>query len=91
MKYPIHFGWRHSNRKTYPNVPAAVNVEFTEAHERQAQRNHCGQTLKHLAERGGLSPEELYAVMHGRRVLGDVEVIDPKIAVDFVLSLEVAE
>jgi len=30
--------------------------------ERQAQHNH-GQTLRRLAERGGLSPRELYAVL----------------------------
>lgn len=34
-------------------------------HERQAQINH-GQTLKRLAERGGLSPCELVAILEDR-------------------------
>lgn len=33
-------------------------------HETQARRNHGGQTLERLAERGGLSPVELYCVVH---------------------------
>jgi hypothetical protein len=36
-------------------------------HERQAMRNHGRQTLKELADRGGLSPEELLAVLEDRR------------------------
>jgi hypothetical protein len=36
-------------------------------HEAQAQFNHGGQTLERLNERGGLSPYELYAVVHGLR------------------------
>jgi hypothetical protein len=34
-------------------------------HEEQAQRNH-DQTLQRLAERGGLSPAELLAVLQDR-------------------------
>lgn len=34
-------------------------------HEDQAQRNHS-QTLKRLAERGGLCPEEMLAVLEDR-------------------------
>lgn len=35
-------------------------------HEQQAQRNHGGQTLQRLAERGGLSPCEAVAVLEDR-------------------------
>lgn len=36
-------------------------------HEPQAMRNHCGQSLQRLAERGGLSPCEALAVLDDRR------------------------
>lgn len=36
-------------------------------HEKQALRNHGGQTLERLAERGGLAPNEMVAVMEDRR------------------------
>lgn len=35
-------------------------------HERQARLNHAGQTLRRLAERGGLSPCEAVAVLENR-------------------------
>jgi hypothetical protein len=44
-----------------PGIPWAVLAP----HERQAQRNH-GQSLKRLAQRGGLSPAEAVAVITGK-------------------------
>lgn len=41
----------------------SVPWSLVEPFERQAQANH-GQSLERLAERGGLSPFELWAVMH---------------------------
>lgn len=35
-------------------------------HEPQAMRNHGGQTLKRLAERGGLSWQEVFAVINDK-------------------------
>lgn len=45
-------------------------------HALQVQRNH-GQSLKRLAERGGLSVSEIVAVLEDRswRPMGDVEAI----------------
>jgi len=45
---------------------AAVPWDLLAPHERQADINH-GQTLKRLAERGGLSPAEMVAVLEDRR------------------------
>ncbi len=45
------------------SIPWSVVAPF----ERQASLNHGGQTLERLAERGGLSPRELWHMMHGRR------------------------
>ncbi len=42
--------------------------DFVSPHEAQAITNH-GQTLETLARRGGLSPEELYAVLTDRPCL----------------------
>lgn len=43
------------------SVPWSVVAPF----EARAQRNHGGQTLERLADRGGLSPTELWCVVHG--------------------------
>lgn len=40
--------------------------EVIEPFDHQAQSNHCGQTLKRLAERGGLGPCEAVAVLEER-------------------------
>lgn len=46
-----------------PKLPDSIPWTLIAPHERQAQANHS-QTLERLAERGGLSPRELWAVMH---------------------------
>lgn len=43
----------------------AIPWDVLAPHEAQAQKNH-GQTLRRLAERGGLSPAEAVAVLDGR-------------------------
>lgn len=51
------------------NFPlASVPWEFIAPHEAQARRNH-DQTLRRLAERGGLSAKEMLAVVTGRNWL----------------------
>ena len=58
------------NMKTFPILSEfhgwrkEVPFDFVAPHESQAKRNHS-QSLKKLAERGGLSPVELYAVIRG--------------------------
>jgi uncharacterized protein (DUF1501 family) len=49
------------------DCPTSVPWDLVGPHERQALRNHSGQTLVRLAERGGLSPDELVAVLEDRK------------------------
>lgn len=53
-------------RRREPNLPTSVAWSIVEPHEPQAIKNH-DQTLERLAERGGLSPTELYAVLHDQK------------------------
>ena len=52
--------------RRFPVLDAGFSVpwRFVAPFEAQAERNH-NQTLQRLAERGGLDPVELWAVMHG--------------------------
>lgn len=54
-------------------LPACVPWSLVAPHERQAQRNHGGQSLERLAQRGGLIPLELYLVVHDRDLVWPVE------------------
>lgn len=56
----------YEERRKFPEVPDSLPWEFLEPHERQALRNHGGQTLARLAERGGLGVCEALAVVEGR-------------------------
>jgi hypothetical protein len=60
MMFPVLMD--SSERKKYPNCPHSVPWELVAPHEEQAMRNH-DQTLKRLAERGGLDPCELFCVL----------------------------
>ena len=46
------------------DAPDYVPWSLVEDHDAQAQRNHSGQTLERLAQRGGLGVIELWAVCH---------------------------
>jgi hypothetical protein len=48
-------------------MPDSVPWSVVETWKKQVERNH-GQTLERLAERGGLSPEELYCAASGQSV-----------------------
>ena len=52
-------------RHVYPEPPPDVPWALVARHVVQAQRNHS-QTLERLAERGGLGPSELVAVIEDR-------------------------
>lgn len=76
MSFPI------LNWEEYPGSPSSIPSELVRDCEAQAQRNH-GQSLERLAQRGGLSPCELYAVMRGQSLMAARNV--PKsIAVEFI-------
>jgi hypothetical protein len=49
-------------RRRHPDWPVSIPLKLIALHEAQAQANH-GQTLRGLAERGGLSPLECLAVL----------------------------
>lgn len=63
-RFPV-LDQRHRQERSVA-FPTAVPWAFVAPHEQQAERNH-GQTLRRLAERGGLSPCELVAVLEDRR------------------------
>lgn len=65
--------------------PKSVPWSFVEPHEKQALANH-DQTLVRLAERGGLSPAEMLAVVQGRRWRSRTAANDPD-AVPVLLEL----
>ncbi len=65
--FPILLHWSHARRSEWERLgcPSEVPWSFVEQHEQQALRNHS-QTLHRLAERGGLSPCEMVAVVEDR-------------------------
>lgn len=52
--------------KTYPDIPRFILWSEIQPFEDQAVYNHS-QDLERLASRGGLSPIEIYCVMHRER------------------------
>lgn len=52
--------------RLYRDELLTVPWDFIAPHEAQARNNHGGQTLKRLAERGGLCPLEMLDVIQGR-------------------------
>lgn len=64
----------------YPGAPSSVPWGLLDPHEHQARLNHS-QSLKRLAERGGLAPDEMVAILTGRpwrdvRKIGKVEAVN---------------
>jgi hypothetical protein len=74
--------WDRVFHREYPDCPASVPWDLVAPHAAQAQRNH-GQSLETLARRGGLAPDELFAVMHDQ----PWQRMDMRLAVDFVKTL----
>ena len=63
-KFPIQGCW---SRKHWKQIPASnIPWDMIAPHEAQALVNHCRQTLKELARRGGLSHCEAIAVLEDR-------------------------
>lgn len=65
--FPILMHWGRDERKKQIALgcPNRIPGSIIASHEKQAQKNHY-QTLKRLAERGGLSPSEAVAVIEDR-------------------------
>lgn len=59
--FPVLYHYAFRDRVP-TGAPASVPWEMLEPHEAQAKRNH-DQPLARLAERGGLSPQEMLMVL----------------------------
>lgn len=62
--FPLLDQGRKSREMREDPHPAGVPWAFVEPHHAQAMINH-DQTLNRLADRGGLSPQEMLAVVEG--------------------------
>lgn len=73
-KSPVLIGWREEQ----DDCPRSIPWKAIEPHRRQAEENHCGQTLERLAQRGGLCPSEIYLAISGlplfRNKISDEEI-----------------
>lgn len=78
-RFPVLLGYYNK----YPSCPKFVKLN--ELNESQASTNH-GQTLKRLAERGGLDPVEIYWNI---KKLNYGDNIDINKAIDLVKSISI--
>ena len=80
--FPVLIGW--SDRRLledngHQDIPRGIPWAMAEEARSKIERNH-GQSLERLAERGGLSPEELVLGLQGLSLFGsraDVVMADP--------------
>ena len=63
-RFPILRNYRHGPEWTTQPRRTSVPWALLAPHERQAMRNHS-QSLERLADRGGLGPDEMLAILHG--------------------------
>lgn len=61
QRMPVQYRLRE--RDAWAGCPRSVAWAVVQPHAKRAMRNH-GQSLERLAERGGLGPSELYALVH---------------------------
>ena len=90
--YPILQGQTdeayEARRKGTP-YPRSVPWDLVKDHESQAQSNHS-QSLEHLAERGGLSPKELWCVVHDKKFYDVRDMTEAK-AIEWLRGVEGVE
>ena len=92
MAYPILQGQTdeaYAAQRNGTPYPRSVPWDLVKDHEKQAQHNH-GQTLRRLAERGGLSPRELWSVVHDKDYYDDRTMTEAK-AIEWLRSIEGVE
>lgn len=77
--FPIH----PDTRRNYPHV-TSVPWALVAPHEERAQRNHS-QSLRRLAQRGGLTAQELYAVLNNLH-WGDSAIPNEPTCVDWLMT-----
>jgi hypothetical protein len=78
--FPVNIDYVY--RKKHEDCPSGIPWHVIKEYEEQAIKNHT-QTLNGLAKRGGLSPTEIYAVMHNRKW----QVMKEQDAIDYLRSL----
>ncbi len=89
-RYPILRGQTdeaYEARRKHLPYPQSVPWDLVKDHENQAQSNHS-QTLEHLASRGGLSPKELWCIVHDKKFY-DLEsrAMTEALAIEWLRSL----
>lgn len=57
---------RYYGKDTPADCPTSIPWAMLSPHEAQAMKNHSGQTLARLAERGGMSAGEIMSVLEDR-------------------------
>ena len=80
-QFPILFGYNYEQL----NCPKSIDWDIIAPYENQALKNHGGQTLQRLAERGGLDPKELFFVLNNRSCR-DWNLVSNQDAVNFILD-----
>lgn len=82
--FPVQTSYDRKKQADYAGVPTDVPWSLVAPFAGRARENH-DQTLERLAERGGLSPMELWCLLNncGLRPIVDRSVT-PKIAADFI-------
>lgn len=87
-RYPILQGQTdeaYEARRNRTPYPRSISWDLVAGHEKQAQSNHS-QSLSHLAERGGLSPKELWCVVHDKKFY-DAHDMTEALAIEWLRSL----
>lgn len=82
-KFPVLWQPSDMRCKRPDRCPKSIPWELIEPHEQQALKNH-DQTLDRLAQRGGLSPQEMIAVLSDKHWRETWEIIDD-LAIDLLL------
>jgi hypothetical protein len=88
-RYPILTGQTaeaYEARRNHTLYPRSVPWDLVKDHEAQAQSNHT-QSLEHLAGRGGLSPKELWCVVHDTKFYDAKDMTEAK-AIEWLHTIE---
>lgn len=72
------------------DCPRSIPWVVIEGHRKQAEKNHCDQTLERLQERGGLSPAELALALQDRPLFPDIDKICTEEAVGVIKAFVMA-
>ena len=81
----------HEARRIGAMYPISIPWHLVKDHEKQAQSNHS-QSLTRLSARGGLSPMELWCIVHDRKFYDAVkDGMNEARAIEWLRSMEGVE